>query len=221
MSGVNYSARLGPYLGWRGVDFDQMMRRWSSAGVAARRAGPKCEAVSNSTGQCCQASPVRGSCYCVAHNRGSFVKVSEDLLLAAHRKTLSYGDIPSRETRARAGLAKIAKSQLQRLWGFKADGNALAPGSTLSLEPPHEAEVREWLRTACGVDLDAGCDPETGREFTPRFIDRTRNSAWRVVKRRNSHDPEFESLIRGRIANMLKSERDWWEKYDRLGGDVG
>jgi hypothetical protein len=219
MGSVICTSNLGCYLSGSGVDQIRHLHVWSSAGIEARRVGPKCVAVARHSGQRCQCNPVRGGRFCVRHTRGADRRASDVVLEKHHREMLEGGN-PVRVERALRGLSKIAARRLRQLWGTEGSltGDPDFPGSTLSLDDYCERKIRDWLLHECGVDLDATRLPDTGHHHTARAVDRMRHIAWRVYKRRNNRDPEFEALMRGRVKWVLHYDRQWWAHYDATYG---
>jgi hypothetical protein len=203
---------LGHWLGNRELTVPLYYR----AGLAARRAMPTCEALTKKHGGRCGRTPIKGSTRCNIHLRDAERVVHDELLELRYRKTLERGDTPMKEDRARRGLRSVAARRVQRIWARDEFGNALAPGETVYLTDADDRAVRDILRVEHDIDLDAD-NPDTGRPWSPRGIDRTRWSAWRVLKRRRAGtiDDIFEERMRNVIQKNRRAEQKWWERHVR------
>jgi hypothetical protein len=206
------AVNLGNHLGSR---HPAHIARWVQAGVAARRAMPKCEGIAKQTGARCRHIPLAGKRFCIHHIRGAEAHAADLEKEQRNAKILAEGDIPINEERARKSMARIARRRTHRAWRI----DPRAPNiSTLEICKLDEQRVRAWLIDFCSVDLDKplhGLD----REATARCRDRLRWAAWRVLRRGKNASDDFVAAARLRVAAAIRDDLRFWEMWDRLEGD--
>ena len=198
--------QLGHHLGSRDRAH---IHRWTSAGVRAREALPKCEAIAAGTGQRCRLLPLRGSTCCLRHSRGKQLDTAGRALAASALDIVENGGSPVQTHRATRTLARIARRNLHQLWKIDPRIN----GSTLALDDHAERKVAAWLKTNHGVDLDRPL-PNSSEPPTPRCADRMRWAAYRVLRRGHAASNDFRNRAKRRVELAIADDLKFWKKLE-------
>lgn len=203
------SKNLGHFLGFREPEH---IKKFYTAGIAARRLLPSCEATTRA-GARCKLLPIRGSNCCLWHTRGKVAVHSNTLLLEAARERIQKGGAQLMVYRAHKTIARIQRDELHRQWKI----DPRIPGSTLELDAETETHVYDWLFKNYHINLIGQ------NTYTPRCIDRLRWAAYRVLRRGDEATPEFLEQAARRVRSAIADdEKFWtmWRRWEEISGDA-
>jgi hypothetical protein len=168
--------------------------RWLEA-MAAGRAKRQCVAIARSTGEQCRRHSLKFSDRCMVHCVGpERIAVDEERLEWLKRRRLKNFNA-AQKARIDASIARIGRRRLR--WAWRTIDPTI-PGSTIELSPRNLQRVREWLRSAAGVDPDA---------LTARALDRCTWAGALFLARRSTEETALKSV---RIA--MRDEERWRAK---------
>ena len=163
--------------------------------MAAGRARRQCVATARSTGERCRRHSLKFSDRCTIHCIGAKrIAVDEERLEWLKRRRLKNFNA-AQKARIDASIARIGRRRLR--WAWRTIDPTI-PGSTIELSPRNLQRVREWLRSAAGVDPDA---------LTARALDRCTWAGALFLARRSTEETALKSV---RIA--LRDEERWRAK---------
>lgn len=155
--------------------------------------------------------------YCHLHLKQAARKdreSAERALEQRHAKVLQFGGTEKDIREARAGLRRLARIRLHRMWKH----DPRIEGETISITNKADRErVHGWILANCGIDVDQPLPG--GRMLTPRAMDRCLWAGWRVVRSEGRVPEQFIENAKLRVRAALRDDDRFWVKWGAAGDD--